>query len=318
MNKVLSILVALFGLLSLSSCGDNGSTDEETETPNGLIGNWCYSEENSVYTIEFHKDGAGSIHIHTYELINKEHKWKETRHPFIYTLNGNQLTASIDHSETLSATIGITGNSLSITNNDLSILLTRYSNNAKIEELKKDIEENWLDMVPDDEINEDEVFSSEQNILMATSELYARLREYEFMQLNLENIRITGKDLLNRQSVITPQSSEISKAWTQAYSALNFANIIIHAMDRDIPNIDAHIRMSYKNEALALRSILYYNISHLWGHVPYISKYAESIENSFDVSIYTHKEICEALIETLKGIGILPQVSDSQKKISYQ
>ena len=314
MNKVLTILVALFALLSFSSCGDDDSTGKDIETKNFVIGNWCYSEDNSVYSVEFRKDGAGSIYVHTYELVNEEHKWVQTHYPFLYTLSDNQLTAKIDGNETLSATVGITGNSLSITNSNFSVILTRYTGNGKIEELKKEIEDNWLDLIPpEDNYEEEHFFNTEKDILMAINGLYYHLRDYEYQQLNLENIRLTGKDFRDVQCFITPRSSEISNAWSKAYSVINLANIIIQVMDRDISSITEPVRLAYKNEALVLRSILYYNISHLWGRVPYITQRYESIQDALDAPVYTHKEVCEALIESLNGIDILPQLDNVQK-----
>ena len=109
--------------------------------------------------------------------------------------------------EVLVAVAGITGNSMSLTDGDSAVMLTRYDGGEeKINELRKAV----------------------QNAILG---IYSNLRSYEYRQLLLEKIRLTGKDFDEHPaSVITPYDSHVADVWSAAYLVISNANMVINAL----------------------------------------------------------------------------------------
>lgn len=101
--------------------------------------------------------------------------------------------------EVLVAVAGITGNSMSLTDGDSAVMLTRYDGGEeKINELRKEVENN-CDVLEPAPIypNEEESFWKRKAVQNAILGIYSNLRSYEYRQLLLEKIRLTGKTLMN-------------------------------------------------------------------------------------------------------------------------
>lgn len=99
--------------------------------------------------------------------------------------------------EVLVAVAGITGNSMSLTDGDSAVMLTRYDGGEeKINELRKEVENN-CDVLEPAPIypNEEESFWKRKAVQNAILGIYSNLRSYEYRQLLLEKIRLTGKTL---------------------------------------------------------------------------------------------------------------------------
>ena len=61
--------------------------------------------------------------------------------------------------------------------------------------------------------------------------IYSNLRSYEYRQLLLEKIRLTGKDFDEHPaSVITPYDSHVADVWSAAYLVISNANMVINAL----------------------------------------------------------------------------------------
>lgn len=220
-------------------------------------------------------------------------------------MDGNCATAPICHfwqygpvklqdEDAWSGALAVTGNSMSVTKGTDVCMFTGFDGN--VESLKAEIEENWLDIEPTDQTDNSSFYLSEENIKIALNTLYLGLREYEYNQLNLESIRIYGVDLNKNSKNITPPLNEVDAVWQVAYTVIIRANTIINGLkDSDLAKY-----WPYRNEALAIRSLVYYNIANLWGTILYTE------ESEFtNPSIYTREQAINAVKNTLSSLGSL-------------
>lgn len=310
MNRLLSmrLLTCLFLVLCVGtflSCTDKDNLSEEETLKKDLLGQWYSSEDNQIYSVLFAKNGTGTITYYTYS----DKQWEKQIITLQYTLLDHTLTIKSSEGDTLIGTIGMVGNSMSLSNEDFTMMFTRYDGNEeKINELKKEIEDNWLDLEPGDSVNEDNFWITESNVQAAVFGIYAGLRDYEYKQLLLEKIRLTQKDF-NEQPAngINPNSREIADTWNAAYNVINRANIVIENLNsKEITGLNENKRIAYINEAKVLRSIVFYNISQLWGKVPYITTYNPNDYNEIlNSPILSSIELCSKLNEDLQDIDIL-------------
>lgn len=300
---VCSFLVLCFG--TLLSCTDKENLSEEDILMKDLFGQWYSSEDNKICSVLFAKNGTGTITYYTYS----DKQWEKQIVSLQYTLLNHTLTIQPSEGETLISTIGIVGNSMSLSNENVTMMFTRYDGNeSKIDELKREIEDNWLDVEPEDSIPEDHYVTIEKDIESFFSGIYSGLRDYEYKQLLLEKIRLTKKDFNDYPvTEINPYSIEVDDAWSAAYIVINRINMLIETLSsKEITGLDDNKRIAYINEAKVLRSMVYYNISQLWGKIPYITTYIPNgnyeIVNS---PILSSMKLCSILNEDLQNIDIL-------------
>lgn len=124
----------------------------------------------------------------------------------------------------------------------------------------------------------------------------------------MEKIRITKKDFNdNLTAEINPYSREIDDAWDAAYNVINLANMLIeHLNSKEFTGLNDNKRIAYINEAKVLRSMVYYNISQLWGKVPYVTTYTpDDYSEILNSPILSSMELCSILNEDLQNIDIL-------------
>lgn len=310
MKKIYVLLMFVMCVFMIAACSDS---DDGTAMENGVIGNWYCVEDGTIYTVEFNKNGTGAMAIYTLEsmstLAGFYKGWKAEGATLQYTLVENLLTVKpINSNEVIAAVVGITGNSMSLTDGDTAMMFTRYDGSeGKINELKKEVEDNWTELEPDDS-HQEEVFGNIQAVIYG---IYGNLRDYEYKQMLLEKIRLTGKDFDDRPaSPITPSDGRVSDAWDAAYRTISSANMVIDILETtDGSNIEGYKRAAYINEAKALRCLVYYNLSQLWGNVPYVTipddpgNYDEIRQSP----IYSTQILCSELDGILRSIDFLPE-----------
>jgi hypothetical protein len=213
---------------------------------------WCVESvtfqrgsNNSIYkgkSIRFYTDGKceGFHSMETAWRITAgriETYYAQTNEPmYTYTLlsqKGNELTVRIDGTldDNLQATLVLS---------------------------KEDI--------PANQTAEDSYFATKENIFAFCNACYADCASFEIAQYNLEKLRVNNSTVHN----ITPTSSEVRKAWEQAYLGIRRANTILDN-ENSIANV---LSSSESSELIAqirgIRAFIYYNVSMLWGDVPLI------------------------------------------------
>ena len=294
-------LLLLFSIGGFSSCSDKEEFSEEEGLKKGFLGQWYYSEDNQIYCLSFFEDGTGGITCYTYS----EKKWSEQVLSLQYTLSDDMLILKTTESDIIAGKIGIAGNSLSFVNENSTIMLTRYDGSeAKINELKKEIEDNWLEGKT--EVFENHLFLTENDITNAILDIYSYLLDYEYKQMLLEKIRLTQKDFYDRPvAPISPLSNEVFDAWLAAYKMVNSANMLINELETKsyIDIISEQKRIAYANEAKALRCMVYYNMAQLWENIPYFDNPYEALR----YPILSSQNIYDELNKILQSIDILPE-----------
>lgn len=280
-------LLMLMAVLTFTACSGSSDDEEstETETLNKVVGSWYCTNDNHIYVLDVAKGGTGSVTTYTYE----NSQWSEETTTLKYTVSNAAVTVMLQGKDAWSGALAITGNNMSITKDTEVFMFTKFDGSASaINELKSDAESSGLDTKPDGVINETSYGMSEEGVMAALNSLYLSLRKYEYNQLNLENIRIYGVNLSNNPQNITPTSDEVAATWNAAYSAISLANNIVTAIQ------DKAEYKKYRNEALAIRSLIYYNVANLWGTIPYT-------EGSGEDAIYNIPYSCEQVIGAVKS-----------------
>lgn len=314
MKKIYALLMFVMSAFMIAACSDS---DDGTAMENGMIGNWYCVEDGTIYTVEFNKNGTGAMAIYTLEsmstLAGFYIGWKAEGATLQYTLVENLLTVKpINSNEVITAVVGITGNSMSLTDGDTAMMFTRYDGSeGKINELKKEVEDNWTELEPDDSHQEEVFEPTEDHIQTVIYGIYGNLRDYEYKQMLLEKIRLTGKDFYDRPaSPITPSDGRVSDAWEAAYRTISSANMVIDILETmEGSNIEEYKRAAYINEAKALRCLVYYNLSQLWGSVPYVT-IPDDPDNHDEIQqspIYSTQTLCSELDGILQNIDFLPE-----------
>ena len=314
-------------LFSAVSCNDS-SNDSNI---NQIVGYWYNTTDNNITSVRIDEAGTGDATFYTYS-----NSWTVRKKSLLYTIANDYLIMKMDGEDAISGNITITGKTLSFANADDIYLFTRYNGDeAKIKTLQADIEKNYTnnnggegceednnstdnsgeengggddnsgevdETQPDNIVAEESFWQSEEDILAATAATYIRLIEFTAKQLDLETIRITGKDLYGFPRTISATSQEVADCWQAAYSAINMCNLIIkHAHDE---------YANYINEAKALRCFAYYNIAHLWGKAPYITTAIESDVNT-TYPIHDKEQIFDLVLSEIEEIGVFREELNS-------
>lgn len=297
----------------IAACSDSY---DDVAVKNGVVGNWYYVEDGTIYAVELNENGTGTMTIHTCSSIptmagfNKE--WKAESTTLQYTLVENLLTVKpINSNKVITAIVGLQGNSMSLTDGDTVMMFTRYDGSeGNINELKKEVEDNWTELETDDSDWQGE-FATEDNIQAAIYSIYGNLRDYEYKQMLLEKIRLTQKDFDGHWvPTIAPSDGRVSDAWSAAYRTINLTNMVINKLETmDGSYIEEYKRSTYINEAKALRCMLYYNLSQLWGNIPYITipNDPDNYNDILQSPIYSTQTLCSELDNILQSIDHLPE-----------
>lgn len=294
-NSLLFSLLISLGVCLLAACSDSDSSGEGT-----LAGSWFISEGSEIRVLDMSGNGSGIISTHTYD----GEEWKTETSSLHYTLTDNLISVQLQDGQAWSGILAITGKSMSITTENEVYMFTRLEA-GQLNRLKADIEENRLELEPTPGGSEEEMWFDEEDVAAYVSMLYASLREFEINQLNLENIRLTGYDLHQNRTFISADSREVDDTWISGYNTVYRANLLIEILQEiSISGLSEWEIASYREEALAIRCLVYYNMAHLWNQILYVEKYQE-IDNIVNAPVYTFEELLPVLRSSLESISNL-------------
>lgn len=300
-------LLLILSIGSLMSCSDSEGGSDGNTLKTEIPGHWYHTHDNRIYSISLYGNGTGETRCQTYS----EKKWKEEASSLQYTLSGNRLILKPAEGDILTGEIGITGNNMSFTNDEFTIMLTRYDGSKEtIDRLRKEIEDNWLEQEPDNSYDENTFLKTEENIIAAIDGLYSNVRDYEYRQLILEKTRLTKQDFNGRPvSFISPNSTEVHDAWMAAYKTITLANTVIDILENNKNiDIDDQKLTAYINEVKVLRGLVYYNTAQLWGNIPYTTSHnLGSISGDMQYRILSSMDVCHEINNTLQEIKSLPE-----------
>ncbi len=133
-----------------------------------------------------------------------------------------------------------------------------------------------LDLKPDNQINEEDAYSTEARILIQVNGLYASLksgqhrggrfliyndiRAEEFV--NNRNNGVTGYQTW--QCNLTSSTNEVENLWTAVYLTINRTNIFLKRVEENSSVLNPSLLKEYKAEAKLIRALCYFDLLTLY------------------------------------------------------
>ncbi len=171
--------------------------------------------------------------------------------------------------------------------------------------------DNLLNKQPDDFLAPETYYTSETQLNYALNGVYDILGTtyggVRLYRLGLEadegyyarTTPVTGPQANN----FTASDGDISAFWTNLYSGINRANILLANLDKNT-NLDQTIRDRIKGETLFLRGYYYFLLVQSFEGVPLVLKSANSIGET-DVPRASIKEVYEQVLKDMKEAEVL-------------
>lgn len=296
MKRLFLIIIALLAFVACEPLST--PPEQQPEQPNSELdieGYWYMVVENHIYTLDI-RTGQAILVDYYYE----DSTWQHDEKSVIYTISETEVVVQIAGQDTWRANIAVTGDVLSISNDDVAYLFIRYDGlEGSLQEVKREIEDSYIDETPNDSIITDEYFNSEGNVSAALYAVYISMIDAVAEQLNLENIRIEKSNLFGEPKSITPNAQEVLTVWEKWYKVANETKVIVD-------NIDIELFYSYYNEAVALKAFAYYNLAMLYGVVV-------EYDSLDSCDIYNASETLDMVEDMLSSIG---EVSGEEYRLS--
>lgn len=173
--------------------------------------------------------------------------------------------------------------------------------------------DNFLSEKPRDVLSPDTFFNSDQEAVSAVNGLYEPLydnalfgsygikRFYTYGADVIEPSREGGGSLndINNYTLSVSRDAGARGAWNQLYTMIQNANVILDRVDESNENISPETRDQVIGETLYLRAFAYYNLTNMFGDVPY---YRENIpiEEVQELSRHDHEEIRNDMVQDLQ------------------
>lgn len=161
-------------------------------------------------------------------------------------------------------------------------------------------DQEYLAEPPVDPVTEESVFNTKEGFDAVLSAIYLECSAFESWQLQLEGLR-TNKETVHS---LTPQSTAVIKTYTQAYTLIRYANMLLeHAPS--VLETDPSARPEEMDvivaETKCLRAFVYYQLAMLWGDVVIATATEPLTEEQLvrskqaDVYQFAYTDICEAV-----------------------
>ena len=173
-----------------------------------------------------------------------------------------------------------------------------------------------LNITPPDVVVVDEFWNDANSVRSILNGCYASLQKFINTQLQLEYIRTKKAEESapwwseSLKSInITPNTPLVSSAYTNAYTTVNYLNMLIgHAeyLNQHADKFEDGEVQSIIAQATGLRAFLYYNVAMLWGNVVLVTKTYDDIEERLNLTQTTQSEVYDFVVkEVTKAIPML-------------
>ena len=271
----LSFIIVILPLL-LTSCDPSllGGILGDLLNNMKVAGSYYLTEDNKILLLDVLEDGTAECETMSYQ----DNYWN-SRHSFYdYSIKDSVVTVEGDK-DNFTATYNLTDKTLRITTEERTYLFTRYEDSSIIEEIKNNI----ASLTPP---NADAEIAPTHSIDFLRSVLfgaYHKLISFEYNQLLIEKIRLTGSDYYGNTQKITPYSYRISKCWEEAYFIIKSLNEYIIEIVENTHLYDDYEYREILHEAYVVQSFAYYNAALLWDKIPYYHKKEQSILNKYEI-----------------------------------
>jgi hypothetical protein len=154
--------------------------------------------------------------------------------------------------------------------------------------------EKFLDVKPNDQIDESEALTSKSRIQRALTGVYSRLQVTEYYGAEWPNaIWLSGDnvvpfsggttDLQFAGHAVLSSSNTMEITWNAMYKAINMANNVIDGATKvEDPNMTQAERNDILGQAQFLRALVYFDMVRTWGGVPLVTTPTRGLgESSF-------------------------------------
>lgn len=246
----LPIMIALALFVACSSSGDDEKNYNSGYNDN-IEGVWYTTEDDWIYVITNDMITQYELmHSNGYSLNPKSNSW-------LYSIEGDKIILNSNEAIAYS----LSGNTLKFAGDGYVIILTKY--NGTLDQLMDHLNEG---VHPEDPTPQDpstsELLPSEQQVQSELTSIYYCLSQFEYNQQTIESAQLRGE-------TFTSSSEIISSAWENAYSVITRANLLLSLLKDNFFDYDIN---RYITEATALRSFVFYQMTNMWGDVPYYTE----------------------------------------------
>ncbi|MBR5475290.1 MAG: hypothetical protein IKV17_00525 [Bacteroidaceae bacterium] len=258
-----------------------------------VAGSYYLANDNKILLLDVLEDGSAECETREYQ----NGSWNSSYSYYEYTIKDSVVTIE-SNNDTFIAKYKLADNSLLLTIEERTHIFTRYEDASIIEGIQNEIESLTPPMA-DVEIIPSYSIEFLNSVLFAA---YSNLVSFEYYQLLLEKIRLTGCDYYGSSHKITSNSYYIKKCWNDAYNIIKPLNEYIIAT---IENSHLYKDSEYReilHEAYVIQSFVYYNAALLWDKIPYYNNKEQSILSKYEIMDcikYRLEEVLES--ETLRG-----------------
>lgn len=253
--SLFAMMIAAFSFAACSS-GDDEVIYSNSSSDN-LEGIWYTTEDDWIFVItddtitqyELLHTGNGGYSLNSHSL-----SW-------LYTINGNKIILNGEDPVAFS----LNGDNLKFSGDGYVMSLTKY--NGTLTQLIDYLNEGVTpdNPTPQDPVIEEYPFLNEQEFLSVLSLAYESFAQFEYYQQTIEASQLKG-EAFNASSEI------VYSAWQFAYSTITRLNLLINIIKNNNSGLDIDQYNKYVAEMTALRSFVFYQMTIMWGDVPYFTK----------------------------------------------
>lgn len=161
--------------------------------------------------------------------------------------------------------------------------------------------------LPNNETVEESYWKSKEDVYAIRNACYAACAKFEEEQIRLEKIRITPNTVHN----ITPNSLEIKRTWEAAYTTISRVNVLMDNVNQFSSLFSTQELNEFLAEIKFIRAFVYYNLTVLWGDVPFVTTAFVDAEASYPR--YNKNTILDFALDEIDVI--LPNLSSQDDKL---
>lgn len=181
--------------------------------------------------------------------------------------------------------------------------------------------ESYFDIYPTDNMTEGSFYKTEADFQKAVDTSYEALRSLYSAVVMLAELptdisfsRTTSADYQQlSQSWVDSENGTVSSAWSNSYTAIARANIVINNLEEGDISFDKKNR--FIAEAKFIRALVYFNMVRLWGDVPLVLKEVKTYDEAFSFLRTPVSDIYSQILSDIEfAINNLPlQYTDIDK-----
>ena len=177
--------------------------------------------------------------------------------------------------------------------------------------------------LPTSQLNTKEVFEDKTSVHAAMTAIYAEIRDGGIVsdlsynlglytdELDLYNISDTAIEEFYENRVV-PSNRLTNNWWDGAYFLIYSANAIMESIENSTANLKED-KDQLRGEALFARALLHYNLSHIFGDIPFVST-TDHVINTQLSKLPEREILARVEIDLLEAISLLPPTYINQNR----